>query len=36
MPTLMFYKNGQDINKKLIGLQTKETLKKYILELIEN
>ena len=36
MPTLMFYKNGQDINKNLIGLQTKETLKKYILELIKD
>ena len=36
MPTLMFYKNGQDINKNLIGLQTKETLKKVILELIED
>lgn len=36
MPTLMFYKNGEDINKKLLGLQTKETLKKIILQLIEN
>jgi thioredoxin 1 len=36
MPTLMFYKNGEDINKKILGLQTKETLKKIILQLIEN
>ncbi len=36
MPTLVFYKNGQDVNKKLIGLQTKETLKKYILQLFQD
>jgi len=36
MPTLLFYKNGEDINKKLLGLQTKETLKKIILSLLEN
>ena len=36
MPTLMFYKNGEDVNKKLIGLQTKETLRKIILSLLEN
>jgi thioredoxin 1 len=36
MPTLVFYKNGQDANKKLIGLQTKETLKKYILQLFQD
>lgn len=36
MPTLMFYKNGEDANKKIIGLQTKETLRKIILQLIEN
>ena len=36
IPTLIFYKNGEDINKKIMGLQTKEGLKKIILQLLED
>ena len=35
MPTLVFYKHGVDTSKKLIGLQTKETLKKFILQMLQ-